>query len=150
MIVCEFCFTDPENIFKFYVVKSQWSLLTTWLERRTWLFSHGHKLDEASLHFLHTVFAWRGKNLRPTEVPPFVKLLGREIIKNAPIPMVRTPWNETVLVNAIQESFLPTCGGKVSHRGLVRTSQSELVTDKLPATWHWIHEYGVLASCLIA
>lgn len=61
------------------------------IRKKDLAFSHGHKLDEASLHFLHTVFAWRDKNLLPTEVPPFVKLLGREIIQNAPIPMVRTP-----------------------------------------------------------
>lgn len=81
------------------------------IRKKDLAFSHGHKLDEASLHFLHTVFARRDENLLPTEVP-FVKLLGREIIQNAPIPMVRTPLNETLLVNAIQESFFPTCGEK--------------------------------------
>lgn len=81
------------------------------IRKKDLAFSRGHKLDEASLHFLHTAFARWDKNLPPAEVP-FVKLLGREIIQNAPIPMVRTPLNETVLVNAIQESFFPTCGEK--------------------------------------
>lgn len=107
------------------------------IRKKDLAFSRGHKLDEASLHFLHTAFARWDKNLPPAEVP-FVKLLGREIIQNAPIPMVRTPLNE-----CNPRKFLPNLWGKVSHRGLVRTSQSELLTDD------YLAQDIELSNCLV-
>lgn len=76
------------------------------IRKKDLAFSHGHKLDQALLHFLHTVFAWWDKNLLPTQVPPLLSFWAVKWFKMHPsqwlghLKMKRFLWMQSKKVSS--------------------------------------------------